>query len=299
MEVNELKTLARRLLATTRPLAMGPNTYTSLFARVVEGTFRRNYFTLYTIVYLADHNSPEGRTTFGTSCMDLYRRVLEDFISLKYIIFKGKEEYARKFMNFSAVEEKRDMDYLEAAGAPIDPQIKNTTDENYEKVKDQFLDNSNRARRRAWDELTEFLKLQGKIDQQWEQKIDEEFKRRYPNINGQPRKAWAGKDVEGMIDELMRDQVISVSERSIIIQTYLMGNSRNHFSPTNIRAFLHAELLNVTGESDLEMSLLFTTTLVTHMANIFADEFNIPEDKKQAIAEIWQELSTAHLSEEE
>src|SRR6266851_4475743 len=191
MEVNEIKTLAKRLVALTRPLAMGPNTHQSVFAKVVEGTFRRDYLTLYTMVYLAAHDSPIVRTAFGTSCMDLFRRVLEDFISLKYILFKGKEEYARKFLNFAAVEAKRDMDYLEAAGAPIDPKVKKTTDENYERVKDQFLDNSNRARRRAWDELTEFLKLHSKIDQQWEQKIDEEFNKRYPNTDGQPRKAWA------------------------------------------------------------------------------------------------------------
>jgi hypothetical protein len=266
---------------------------------VVEGTFRRDYLTLYTMICLAENDNPEERAAFGTSCMDLYRRVLEDFISLKYILFKDKEVHARKFLDYAAVEAKHDMDYLEAAGSPIDPQVKATTDENFERVRGQFLDNSNRARRRAWDELTEFLKLQGKIDQQWEQIIDEEFNQRYPNTNGQPRKAWAGKDVEGMIDELFRGQMISASERNIIIQTYLMGNRRNLFSPTDIRAFLHSELYNVTNDGDLEMSLLFTTTLVTQMARIFADEFDIQEEQKQAIEEIWQILSTAHLFEEE
>src|SRR5713226_8143223 len=100
MELNEIKTLARKLVASTRQLAVGPNTYKSLFSMVVEGTFRRDYLTLYTMVYLAEHDTPEVRTAFGTSCMDLCRRVLEDFISLKYILFKGKEEHARKFMNY-------------------------------------------------------------------------------------------------------------------------------------------------------------------------------------------------------
>src|SRR6266566_1375635 len=194
MELNDLKSLARKLVNTTHPLFVGPNMYQSVFARVVEGTFRRDYLTLYTMVYLAEHETTEVRTAFGTSCMDLCRRVLEDFISLKYILYKGKEEFARKFMNYAAVEAKRDMDYLEAVGDTIDPQIKATTDENYARVKDQFLDSSNRTRRRAWTELTEFLKSQDIIDQQWEQKIDEEFNRKYPNTNGQPRKAWAGTD---------------------------------------------------------------------------------------------------------
>ena len=299
MEFNELKLLARKLVNTTNQIFVGPNTYKSIFARVVEGTFRRDYLTLYTMLYLAEHDTSEVRRAFGTSCMDLYRRVLEDFISLKYILFKGKEVYARKFLDYAAVEAKRDMDYLEAAGDTIDPQVKATTDENYERVRDQFLDNSNRARRRAWAELTEFLRSQDKIDQQWEQKIEEEFNRRYPNVNEQPRKAWAGLDIERMIEDLVRGEVISASERNVLIQTYLMGNRRNHFSPTDIRAFLHTELYNVTNDGDLEMSLLFTTTLVTQMARIFADEFDIQEERKQAIEEIWQILSTAHLFEEE
>src|SRR5258708_25854775 len=134
MEFNELNLLARKLVNTTHQLFVGPNTYKSLFAKVVEGTFRRDYLTLYTMVYLAEHDTPEVRTAFGTSCMDLCRRVLEDFIGLKYILYKGKEEFAQKFMNYAAVEAKRDMDYLEAVGDTIDPQIKATTDENYTRI---------------------------------------------------------------------------------------------------------------------------------------------------------------------
>jgi hypothetical protein len=93
----EIKLLARKLLTITRSLAAGPHSTQSLFARVVEGTFRRDYLTLYTIVYLAEQDQPGAPTGLGTICMDLCRRVLEDVVSLEYMLLKGKEPYAKKF----------------------------------------------------------------------------------------------------------------------------------------------------------------------------------------------------------
>jgi len=302
MNLNEIKILTRKLLDATYQLFVGPNTYKSapIFARVAEGTFRRDYLTLYTMLYLAAHEKPEARTAFATSCMDLCRRIHEDLISLEYMLLKGKEKYARKFMNYKAVEAKRDIDYLEAVGAPIDPRIKkNTIDENYEKVKHQFLDNSSKARRKAWAELTEFLKSQGKIDDRDEQKIEEEFTKRYPNVDEQPRRAWAGLDVEDMTRELVKGGVINANEQRILIQTYLKGNQKNHFSPTDISVFLDNELYNQANDADLLLSLVVTTIGVTRIATIFADEVELPDETKQRIKEISQTLLAAHLSEDE
>jgi len=299
MRLNSITTLARKLLSETRQLASGPNTYKSQFARVVEGTLRRDYLTLLTIVYLAEHNEPEMRTAFGNSCMDLCRRVLEDFISLEYMLFKGKESHAKKFFDYQAVEAKHDMDFLEASGAAIDQQLKTTTDKNYDRVKRKFLDTSSRTRKKGWTDLDEFLGSQGKIDQQTEREIEEESNRRYPDTNEQTRKAWAGLDTEAMIEALVNGGVINAQEQGILIQTYIQGNRKNHFSPTDIRDFLHDILYRTTSDSDLKMSLMATTTAVTRIARIFADEFDIAEDTKKAIEEIWQTIFTAHLSEDE
>jgi Family of unknown function (DUF5677) len=165
MELNDIKILTRKLLAATHQLAEGQNKYksASLFARVAEGTFRRDYLTLYTMLYLAEHEKPEARTAFATSCMDLCRRVHEDLISLEYMLLKGKETYAKKFMDFAAVERKRAMDYLDAVGAPLDPQFKKPIEENYDMVKKQFLDDSGKSKKKGWIELTEFLKSEGNV----------------------------------------------------------------------------------------------------------------------------------------
>lgn len=298
MGVNEIILLARKLLTTTRPLAAGPYPSQSLFARVVEGTFRRDYLTFYTMVYLAALDQPEVPKGLGTSCMDLCRRVLEDEISLEYMLLKGKEPYAKKFLEYRAIEAKRDMDYLEAAGVTMEEQYKKTTNENYDKVKRQFLESSSKTKRKVWNDLTDFLNSQGKIDQQLEQVINEEGDKRYPDVK-EPRKAWAGLEIEAMIQKLVEAGVITPNEQKVLKQTYIMGNRKNHFSPIDISAFLSSAYYEAVNLDDLVLSLVATTTLMTRMAKIFADEFNLPYDTKQAIEEIAHTLVTAHQSVKE
>jgi hypothetical protein len=251
------------------------------------------------MVYLAEHSEPEMRTAFGNSCMDLCRRVLEDFISLEYMLFKGKGSHTEKFFDYGAVEAKHDMDFLEATGAGVDQQLKTTIDEKYDRVKQKFLDTSSRTKKKAWFDLTEFLSSQGKIDRQTEREIEEEFSRRYPDTSEQTRKAWAGLDTEGMIEALVNGGVINAQEQGILIETYIQGNRKNHFSPTDIHDFLYDELYRTTSDGDLKLSLIATTTAVTRIARIFADESDVPEDTKQALEEIRQTIFQAHLSEDE
>lgn len=231
--------------------------------------------------------------------MDLSRKVLEDLVSLEYMLLKGKEPHAKKFFDYYHIEAKQDLDFLEAAGDSIDQQLKTTVNEAYNKVRRQFLDSSSKAKRKGWAELTEFLKSQGKIDEQTEQQIEEEADRIYSNASEQPRRAWAGLDTEAMIKILVQDGVINTYEQGIIIQTYVQGNRKNHFSPTDVRAFLRDDPHNIVSESDLVLSLVSTTTAVTRIATMFTNEFDVPEATKQAIDEVGRAIFAAHLSEDE
>jgi hypothetical protein len=118
-------------------------------------------------------------------------------------------------------------------------------------------------------------------------------------VNEQPRRAWAGLDVEGMIKELVRGGVIDTFQQGVLIQTYIKGNQKNHFSPNDIRAFLNIELYNQTNDDDLRLSLIVTTIAVTRMARIFADEIEASDESIQSIEEIGQLLSTAYLPPKE
>ena len=81
---------------------------------------------------------------------------------------KGKESEAKKFFDYKAVEAKHDIDFLEAIGTTIDQQLMTTIDEEYDKVKRQFLDTSSRTRKKAWADLIEFLKSQELFAENWD-----------------------------------------------------------------------------------------------------------------------------------
>ncbi len=72
----------KKFLEIAYPLATGPNKFKSKFGRILEGVFRKDYFTLQTIVNLTDLTlKDEGvKVVFGGSVLDLSRRVLEDMI---------------------------------------------------------------------------------------------------------------------------------------------------------------------------------------------------------------------------
>ncbi len=295
MDLKGIQLLATELLNSTKKFAIGPNTYKSLFARVLEGTFRRNYLTLFTMLYLVTNGKPDEHTAFGSSCMDLARRVQEDLISLEYILHKGKEEYSKKFIEYEAVEAMRDIIYLEAAGIIVDVGLKKKTVKNYEKYKQQFFDKSGKAKRKAWNELIEYLKKKGKINDADVHEIEVEFSKRYPNNDQQPRRSWAGVDVEGMIDVLVKDGVINTDEERTLKQSYLKGNIKNHFSPTDINNFAYTDLYTITNNDDLLLSIVTTTVGIARMANMVADEFEIPDDTRLKLKSMWQTLLTAHL----
>ena len=60
---------ARDFLKISHPLATGPNKRNSRFGKILEGVFRKGYFTLQTIVFLADmvEKDDQFRIIFGGS----------------------------------------------------------------------------------------------------------------------------------------------------------------------------------------------------------------------------------------
>ncbi len=127
MENEEIKYLqeSRDFLDRTHRLAAGPNKYKSKFGRILEGIFRKGYFTLQTITVLADlaEVDSERKIVFGGSILDLSRRVFEDLVYMEYINKKGKDKYTQQFFDYVIVDQKNDMDFLLKAGSEIDPKV--------------------------------------------------------------------------------------------------------------------------------------------------------------------------------
>lgn len=67
-----------------------------LFTATLTAISRRNFPILHSIAILADDYLS------GDAILDLSRRVFEDMISVEFMIIKGKEKMAEKFIKYSA-----------------------------------------------------------------------------------------------------------------------------------------------------------------------------------------------------
>ncbi len=139
--------LSENLLEITFPLAKGPNKYKSLFGKILEGVFRKDYFTLQTVTLLGvkAEEEPGLKIVFGGCILDLSRRVFEDMVYMEYIKEKGKNKYSHRFSQFMAVEQKNDVEFLLASGISVDKKIIALANEEYRKVSKDIRSRKNWA----------------------------------------------------------------------------------------------------------------------------------------------------------
>ena len=157
---------SRKLLDVCYRLASGPNKYKSVFGELLEYVFRKDYFTLQTIVMLADkaEEDPSSAIVFAGSILDLSRRVLEDMLYMEYIATKGKEKYTKQFFAFEAIERKHDLDFMQSAGISGDPKLVQKIEEKFEKAPNKLKSRKNWAGQNVEDVIT-WLVEQGKIEE--------------------------------------------------------------------------------------------------------------------------------------
>lgn len=159
--------LSRHLLDIAYPLAKGPNTYKSQFSKVLEGVFRKGYFTLQTIAVLADmvERDSQLRIVFGGSILDLSRRVFEDMIYMEYINESGKkEEYVKQFFDYVDVDRKDDLDFLLKSGVNVDQKIISAVEKDYKKIPSKLKKRKNWAGQSV-EQVIAWLIERGKIEE--------------------------------------------------------------------------------------------------------------------------------------
>jgi hypothetical protein len=131
------------------------------FPTVLLAILRRDYPVLHTMNLLKDDEMS------GDSIIDLSRRLFEDMISVEFMILKGKEKYAQKFIEFSTVERWNDLQYLKKIGAEQDKNMEEEIERDFLLVKDKFMFKDEVAR--SWakmqvDKMLELFVKEGKID---------------------------------------------------------------------------------------------------------------------------------------
>jgi len=158
---------SRKFLEVSFSLATGPNKFKvpkPYFGTILESVFRKGYFTLQTMVVLADQveKDDELRVVFGGSILDLSRRVMEDMLYMEYIKEKGKDKYSEQFFDYVPIEQKDDMDFLLKTGVNIDQDVIDNTNEKYNSSPKKLRDRHNWSGQSV-GQIIEWLTKQGKL----------------------------------------------------------------------------------------------------------------------------------------
>lgn len=130
--MNQKRIFIGQLLDLVVPQIKGPNKCKTYFQKVLEGISRRDYYSLYSIYKLSDDQYT------ASAVLDLSRQLIEDWISIEFMKLKGKEEMAKKFIDFTTIDNKNDMDYLKSSGKSFDIQFEKERSDEFESIKDQF-----------------------------------------------------------------------------------------------------------------------------------------------------------------
>ncbi len=116
--IDEIKRIIDKLLESTHELAeLHPDVDKKYhYIRVIEGFYRRNYFTFLAIRYLSDKQS------LGDSAQVLARKMTEDVISIEYMLLEGKEEMAKRFQNFFYIQAFQEIQHRKRLGYDLPTQ---------------------------------------------------------------------------------------------------------------------------------------------------------------------------------
>jgi len=210
------------ILNITSPMVEGAHNNLNKYERVMEGICRRGFFTLHSIMVLAYDDFS------GDAILDLSRSLIEDMISVEFMKIKGTQNMAEKFLDFTFVEQKNDMDFLIANGGKVDGNQLLETNKNFERVKPKFVRNSKTC------------------------------------------KSWSCCNLEEMITELLKNNVIKGWEKDMLLQAYFMGNRKNHLSPSDTLTYISTDFREHTKDSSKEVGLLFSLVCYIKIAHEFA-----------------------------
>lgn len=137
----------------------------------------------------------------GSSILDLTRKILEYGISVEYMLLKGKERMVERFQRYSTVQEHDEIQLLKSIGQ--DPAS-----------------------------LSHNLKIP-----------TEEVEREYAALTAEMRgdKTWAGRDLEGMLQDLNKHGKLSEFDLPRLLVAYVWGCRLNHLNPLVVHACLEPQ----------------------------------------------------------
>lgn len=255
---NDLRKVVEDLLDATHDLAESHPApkKDDEFLRVLEATYRRDTFTLLGISFLSQN------ILLADSATDLVRKMIEDTISIEYMIAKGKQEMAKKFRRFMWMQLHQNTEFLKTTGANFDALgLSSKRDEMEKKYQEVRL---------------EFIHKPTNTDQH----------------------SWVGIDVEKMLKELKELKAMNDFDVSRTAIGYVRACWKNHFNPYDVYAYLSDDLLEASAQEAMNHALIFGATCIYRLTGRYIDQIrdvtgdnNQFEDVHLKIDKIWERLN--------
>ncbi len=235
----DLQKMADDIIDATEPLAKFYPEKLNEFLKVLVGIYRRNLFTLVGIRYLTN------RSKLGDSALDLARKMIEDTVSVEWMILKGKEEKAKQFQGYLSVQLNRDLEFMRALG--VDP-------------------------------ATSGLNIDvGKVEKDYEK-----VKREFTHYSGKGYwQSWAKTNVEQMIEELSTKGAFDEWTTSRVSIGYILGCWKNHLNPHDVIVFLDGDIHIEASEEATRQALVFGTTCMLRLTTRYIDEIRFAYGKNE------------------
>ena len=192
----------------------------------------------------------------GSSALDLARKIIEHGITVEYIIMKGKEDTAKQFQDYLYVQVHDEIEFLKSIG-------QNPADLNKE------------------------LKLGAN---ETEKEYDA------PNQKIKKNKTWAGRSIDGMLEDLYNAKALGDFDFSRLGRAYIWGSRLNHPNPFVVRGYLEQEDQKATDEFYLRQAMFMAIVIHLRLTTRFIDEIrilsqqNIHQNLADKISAIYQEI---------
>lgn len=241
----EFKKLVDELLEAVQLLAKSYPEKTNEFLKILVGIYRKNVFTLYSIRWLA--NQP----FLSDSTLDLARSMIEDTISVEYMIANDKEEMAKKFQRYLWVQLHQTAEFMKTIGQDAS---KNALKFDIEKIEKEY------------------------------QAVKKEFTH-YSKAGESDLRSWIGKDIEALMKELYEKGVLNDFDTSRTSIGYVYGCWKNHLNPYDVIGYLDNETHEIGRNQAVRQALVFGATCLIRLTTRYIDEirFASKENKHQKI----------------
>lgn len=233
-ELEKRRQTAVKLDETVHSFVEKRSSRNSTYMFVLEGTVRRNLFSLLALYYLSSH--PE----LGSQSLDISRQMIEDMISIEWMEINNPEKQATKFDRFTSIQKKQNLDQMIRIGLTptdyVDQAAIDDIDKKYESIKAEFTDN------------------RGNV---------------FHNYNHQSVETMI-EAIRGKVSNM----VFTEDDLNAILHWYLEGNGKNHFNPDDVVWFFNDDLLPLHQTSACERAMFVGINSLVQMLLRYIDEIH-------------------------